>query len=246
MAWCLCSAAELDLWVRVKAVQGLGKQILAALNGTCSCHLLEAPAVKQMMAALSLSHTMLTLTHLMMNSGKHSDSIFQLVPPQGAPSQASEFGAITAGEGAEEFFCDERTKGSFKYRWAVTAKQTIKLNNKAKNTRFLNRRFAADSHLRDRDRQQRIHPQPAITPGETLTLTNMAVRLFLLCSSIVITAALESEAEKKEEVPDPFYFDYTSLRIGGLVFAGVLFILGILIILKPANLLKKKDRSELQ
>ncbi|XP_063293221.1 phospholemman-like [Pelobates fuscus] len=59
----------------------------------------------------------------------------------------------------------------------------------------------------------------------------MAVHLFLFCSSIVITAALESEAEKKEEVPDPFYFDYTSLRIGGLVFAGVLFILGILIIL---------------
>ncbi|KAM4651922.1 phospholemman isoform 1-T3 [Discoglossus pictus] len=57
----------------------------------------------------------------------------------------------------------------------------------------------------------------------------MEVPLFLFCS-IVITAALDSETETTK-VEDPFFYDYTTLRIGGLVFAGVLFILGILIIL---------------
>ncbi|KAM8927860.1 phospholemman-like [Pelodytes ibericus] len=59
----------------------------------------------------------------------------------------------------------------------------------------------------------------------------MEVPLFIFCSSIVITGALDSETKNTEEVHDPFYFDYYSLRIGGLVFAAVLFILGILIIL---------------
>ncbi|XP_053307406.1 phospholemman [Spea bombifrons] len=60
----------------------------------------------------------------------------------------------------------------------------------------------------------------------------MEVPLLIFFSSIVITAALDSETEKKDvEEDDPFHFDYVSLRIGGLVFAGVLFILGILIIL---------------
>ncbi|KAM4703333.1 phospholemman-like [Rhinophrynus dorsalis] len=53
--------------------------------------------------------------------------------------------------------------------------------------------------------------------------------ILVFCCSIVITAALDAETENMK--PDPFYYDYTALRIGGLVFAGVLFILGILIIL---------------
>ncbi|XP_029432189.1 phospholemman-like isoform X2 [Rhinatrema bivittatum] len=36
---------------------------------------------------------------------------------------------------------------------------------------------------------------------------------------------------RKKNERDPFTYDYKTLRIGGLVFAGVLFILGIMIIL---------------
>ncbi|KAE8594479.1 hypothetical protein XENTR_v10019663 [Xenopus tropicalis] len=64
----------------------------------------------------------------------------------------------------------------------------------------------------------------------------MEVPLLVFCCSMaissVISAAIESETEhKEEEKRDPFHYDYRTLRIGGLVFAGVLFILGILIIL---------------
>ncbi|KAM4703909.1 FXYD domain-containing ion transport regulator 6-like isoform 1-T2 [Rhinophrynus dorsalis] len=55
----------------------------------------------------------------------------------------------------------------------------------------------------------------------------MEVAVIFLCSALV--PVLGASEEKKEE--DPFHYDYKSLRIGGLVFAVVLFTLGILLIL---------------
>ncbi|XP_075696560.1 phospholemman-like [Rhinoderma darwinii] len=57
----------------------------------------------------------------------------------------------------------------------------------------------------------------------------MEASLFVFCCSVVITAALESEDTNEKH--DPFHYDYKTLRIGGLAVAGVLFVLGILIIL---------------
>ncbi|XP_010193282.1 PREDICTED: FXYD domain-containing ion transport regulator 6 [Mesitornis unicolor] len=58
----------------------------------------------------------------------------------------------------------------------------------------------------------------------------MEAVLIFLCSLLVpVAVAHVATEEKKEE--DPFNYDYQSLRIGGLVFAVVLFTLGILLIL---------------
>ncbi|XP_051012286.1 FXYD domain-containing ion transport regulator 6-like isoform X2 [Acomys russatus] len=53
--------------------------------------------------------------------------------------------------------------------------------------------------------------------------------VLILCS-LLVPAVLASAAEKEKE-KDPFYYDYQTLRIGGLVFAVVLFSVGILLIL---------------
>ncbi|EGW02478.1 FXYD domain-containing ion transport regulator 6 [Cricetulus griseus] len=53
--------------------------------------------------------------------------------------------------------------------------------------------------------------------------------VLILCS-LLAPAVLASAAEKEKE-KDPFYYDYQTLRIGGLVFAVVLFSVGILLIL---------------
>uniref|UniRef100_A0A8V5GVW9 FXYD domain-containing ion transport regulator n=1 Tax=Melopsittacus undulatus TaxID=13146 RepID=A0A8V5GVW9_MELUD len=57
----------------------------------------------------------------------------------------------------------------------------------------------------------------------------MEAVLIFLCSLLVPCLLLSVATQEKEE--DPFNYDYQSLRIGGLVFAVVLFTVGILLIL---------------
>ncbi|XP_037697536.1 FXYD domain-containing ion transport regulator 6 [Choloepus didactylus] len=57
----------------------------------------------------------------------------------------------------------------------------------------------------------------------------MEVVLIFLCS--LLTPAVLASAAEQEKEKDPFHYDYQTLRIGGLVFAVVLFSVGILLIL---------------
>uniref|UniRef100_A0A803JU39 FXYD domain-containing ion transport regulator n=2 Tax=Xenopus tropicalis TaxID=8364 RepID=A0A803JU39_XENTR len=70
----------------------------------------------------------------------------------------------------------------------------------------------------------------------------MEAALIFLCSALV--PVLGASEEVKDQ--DPFHYDYESLRIGGLVFAVVLFMLGILLILSRrcrCNNLNQKQRA---
>ncbi|XP_051693678.1 FXYD domain-containing ion transport regulator 6 isoform X2 [Oryctolagus cuniculus] len=68
---------------------------------------------------------------------------------------------------------------------------------------------------------------PVILP---LSADAMEVVLIFLCSLLAPRLVLASAAEQEKE-KDPFHYDYQTLRIGGLVFAVVLFSVGILLIL---------------
>ncbi|KAF7708162.1 hypothetical protein HF521_017219 [Silurus meridionalis] len=52
----------------------------------------------------------------------------------------------------------------------------------------------------------------------------------LLCFSN-LASVLASTMDDGKDFDDPFHYDYESVRIGGLVFAAVLFFLGIFIII---------------
>ncbi|NP_001086408.1 FXYD domain containing ion transport regulator 6 S homeolog precursor [Xenopus laevis] len=70
----------------------------------------------------------------------------------------------------------------------------------------------------------------------------MEAALIFLCSALVPVLGVSEEVKDQ----DPFHYDYESLRIGGLVFAVVLFTLGILLILSRrcrCNNLNQKQRA---
>ncbi|XP_041919950.1 FXYD domain-containing ion transport regulator 6 isoform X2 [Alosa sapidissima] len=69
---------------------------------------------------------------------------------------------------------------------------------------------------------------PSLTPcPEWVGTAKFAMETVLL----FVFSFLVSVADGKEKKMDPFDYDYESLRIGGLAFAVVLFLLGVLLIL---------------
>ncbi|XP_054638360.1 FXYD domain-containing ion transport regulator 6-like isoform X3 [Dunckerocampus dactyliophorus] len=58
-----------------------------------------------------------------------------------------------------------------------------------------------------------------------------------------LTPALAAADGEKEDYDSAFQYDYESLRIGGLVFAVVLFLLGIALIVSRKCVCSKSDKS---
>ncbi|XP_077383135.1 phospholemman-like [Festucalex cinctus] len=63
---------------------------------------------------------------------------------------------------------------------------------------------------------------------------------FVSCLTPALVSAADSE---KADYDSAFEYDYESLRIGGLVFAAVLFLLGIALIVSRKCVCKKSDKS---
>ncbi|XP_008299277.1 FXYD domain containing ion transport regulator 6 like isoform X3 [Stegastes partitus] len=65
----------------------------------------------------------------------------------------------------------------------------------------------------------------------------------LVAFSSWLAPALASSADEDKDYDSAFHYDYESLRIGGLVFAVVLFLLGIALIVSRKCTCSKNDKS---
>ncbi|XP_023138910.1 FXYD domain-containing ion transport regulator 6-like isoform X2 [Amphiprion ocellaris] len=65
----------------------------------------------------------------------------------------------------------------------------------------------------------------------------------LVAFSSWLAPALASAADEDKDYDSAFQYDYESLRIGGLVFAVVLFLLGIALIVSRKCTCSKTDKS---
>ncbi|XP_037392206.1 FXYD domain containing ion transport regulator 6 like isoform X6 [Pygocentrus nattereri] len=59
---------------------------------------------------------------------------------------------------------------------------------------------------------------------------DLSLAAAVLCSSF-LAPALASTMDDIHEYDSPFHYDYESVRIGGLIFAAVLFLMGIFIVI---------------
>ncbi|XP_070768327.1 FXYD domain-containing ion transport regulator 6-like [Enoplosus armatus] len=65
----------------------------------------------------------------------------------------------------------------------------------------------------------------------------------LMAFSSWLAPALASAADEDKDYDSAFHYDYESLRIGGLVFAVVLFLMGIALIVSRKCTCSKSDKS---
>ncbi|KAL7886651.1 hypothetical protein AOLI_G00043720 [Acnodon oligacanthus] len=82
---------------------------------------------------------------------------------------------------------------------------------------------------------QALRSRPLTRPGGAFgaALTgnmDLSLAAAVLCSSF-LAPALASTQDDVHEYDSPFHYDYESVRIGGLIFAAVLFLMGIFIVI---------------
>ncbi|KAL7875091.1 hypothetical protein SRHO_G00060610 [Serrasalmus rhombeus] len=77
----------------------------------------------------------------------------------------------------------------------------------------------------------RLLTRPDWAFGAALTgKMDLSLAAAVLCSSF-LAPALASTMDDVHEYDSPFHYDYESVRIGGLIFAAVLFLMGIFIVI---------------